>query len=72
MATFSRVEREIRIMDVQPTNMYNIYVRETGQFSSKIIIYDFIGNLNKITVLRLITESASNSLNEPYNISTGY
>ncbi len=27
----------------------------------------FIGNLDRITVLRLITESASDSLNEPYN-----
>ncbi len=25
-------------------------VRETDQFSSKGIIYDFIGNLNRITV----------------------
>ncbi len=45
-------------------------VREIGQFSSKGIIYDFIGNLNKITVLRLITESVCNSLNEPYNINS--
>ncbi len=45
-------------------------VREKGQFSSKGIIYDFIGNLNKITILQLITESASDSLNEPYNISS--
>ncbi len=43
-------------------------VRETGQFSSKGIICDFIGNLNRLTVSRLITESASDSLNEPYNI----
>ncbi len=34
------------------------------------IIYDFIGTLNRITVLRLITESASDSLNEPYNINS--
>ncbi len=34
------------------------------------IIYDFIVNLNRITVLRLITESASDSLNEPYNINS--
>ncbi len=45
-------------------------VRETGQFSLKGIIYDFIGNLDRITVLRLITESASNSLNEPYKINS--
>ncbi len=45
-------------------------VRETGQFSSKGIIFDFIGNLDRITVLRLITESASDSLNEPYNINS--
>ncbi len=31
---------------------YNIYIviRETGQFSSKGIINDFIGNLNRLTV----------------------
>ncbi len=34
-------------------------IRETGQFSSKGIISDFIGNLNRLTVLRLITESAA-------------
>ncbi len=45
-------------------------VRETGQFSSKGIIYDFIDNLNRSTVLRLITESASDSLNEPYNLNS--
>ncbi len=33
---------------------YNIYIfiRETGQFSSKGIINDFIGNLNRLTVSR--------------------
>ncbi len=51
-------------------NQTVISVRETGQFSSKGIIYDFIGNLNRITVLRLISESASDSLNEPYNINS--
>ncbi len=30
----------------------------------------FIGNLDTITALRLITESASDSLNEPYNINS--
>ncbi len=45
-------------------------VRETDQCSSKGIIYDFIGNLDRITVLRLITKSASDSLNEPYNINS--
>ncbi len=48
----------------------NRAVRETGKFSSKGIIYDFIGNLDRITVLRLITESASDSLNEPYNMNS--
>ncbi len=33
-------------------------VREICQFSSKGIIYGFIGNLNRITVSQLITESA--------------
>ncbi len=47
-----------------------IAVRETGQFSSNGIIFDFIENLDRITVLRLITESASDSLNEPYNINS--
>ncbi len=32
----------------------NTVVRETGQFSSKGIIYDLIGNLDRIAVLRLI------------------
>ncbi len=44
-------------------------VRE-GQFISKGINFDFIGNLDRITVLRLITESASDLLNEPYNINS--
>ncbi len=37
---------------------YNIYIviRETGQFSSKGIINDFIGNLNRLTVSRRFTE----------------
>ncbi len=37
------------------------YVRETGRptFCSKGTIYDFISNLNRITVSRLITESAA-------------
>ncbi len=43
---------------------------ETGQFSWKGIIYDFIGNLDRITVLRLIMESASDSMNEPFNINS--
>ncbi len=38
-----------------PLYMY----RETGQFSSKGIIYYFIGSLNRITVSRLINDSAS-------------
>ncbi len=35
---------------------YNIYIviRETGQFSSKGIINDFIGNLNRLTVFLAI------------------
>ncbi len=39
---------------------YNIYIviRETGQFSSKGIIHDFIGNLNRLTVSRRFTEQA--------------
>ncbi len=39
---------------------YNIYIviRETGQFSSKGIINDFIGNLNRLTVSRRFTEQA--------------
>ncbi len=39
---------------------YNIYIviRETGQFSSKGIINDFIGNLNRLTVSRQFTEQA--------------
>ncbi len=39
---------------------YNIYIviRETGQFSSKEIINDFIGNLNRLTVSRRFTEQA--------------
>ncbi len=47
-------------------------VREIGKFRSKGIIYEFIGNLNIITDSRLITESASDSQNEPYNINSGY
>ncbi len=43
--------------------------RETGQFSSKGIIYDFIGNLNKLTVSWLRADHCD-SLNEPYNISS--
>ncbi len=37
---------------------YNIYIviRETGQFSSKGIINDFIGNLNRLTVSQRFTE----------------
>ncbi len=31
---------------------------------------EFIGNLDRIAVLRLITESASDSLNEPDNINS--
>ncbi len=38
-------------------------VREIGKFRSQGIIYEFIGNLNIITVSRLINESASDSLN---------
>ncbi len=34
-------------------------LKEIVEFSSKGIIYDFIGNLNRITVSRLITESAA-------------
>ncbi len=45
-------------------------VRETGQFSSKGIIYDIIGNLDRITLLWLITESASDSLNEPSRMTS--
>ncbi len=39
---------------------YNIYIviRETSQFSSKGIINDFIGNLNRLTVSRRFTEQA--------------
>ncbi len=39
---------------------YNIYIviKETGQFSSKGIINDFIGNLNRLTVSRRFTEQA--------------
>ncbi len=39
---------------------YNIYIviRETGKFSSKGIINDFIGNLNRLTVSRRFTEQA--------------
>ncbi len=37
----------------------NCNVVETGQFSSKGIIYDFKGDLNILTVSRLITESAA-------------
>ncbi len=39
---------------------YNLYIviRETGQFSSKGIINDFIGNLNRLTVSRRFTEQA--------------
>ncbi len=39
---------------------YNIYIviRETGQFSSKGIINDCIGNLNRLTVSRRFTEQA--------------
>ncbi len=41
---------------------YNIYIciviRETGQFSSKGIINDFIGNLNRLTVSQRFTEQA--------------
>ncbi len=44
-----------------------VFVRETSQFSSKG--KDFIGNLDRITVLKLITELASDSLNEPYHPS---
>ncbi len=35
-----------------------IVIRETGQFSSKGIINDFIGNLNRLTVSRQFTEQA--------------
>ncbi len=37
---------------------YNIYIviRETGQFSSKGIINDFIGNLNRLTVSQRFIE----------------
>ncbi len=47
-----------------------IDVRETKskQFSSKGIM--ILGNLDRITVLWLITESASDSMNEPYNINS--
>ncbi len=38
-------------------NIY-IYIRETGQFSSKGIINDFIGNLNRLTVSRQFTKQA--------------
>ncbi len=40
---------------------YNIYIviRETGQFSSKGIINDFIGNLDRLTVSRRFTEQAA-------------
>ncbi len=50
------VEREIHIVMIT----YNIYIviRETGQFSSKGIINDFIGNLNSLTVSRRFTEQA--------------
>ncbi len=39
---------------------YNIYIviRETGQFSSKGISNDFIGNLNRLTVSQRFTEQA--------------
>ncbi len=42
------------------TITYNIYIviRETGQFSSKGIINDFIGNLNRLTVSRRFKEQA--------------
>ncbi len=43
----------------QPMCVLKCNVRETGQFSSKGIIYDFIGNLNQLPVSRLITESAA-------------
>ncbi len=36
-----------------------IYIRETGQFSPNELFYDFIGNLNRLTVSWLINDSAS-------------
>ncbi len=51
-----------KIVSVQYIVMitYNIYIviRETGQFSSKGIINDFLGNLNRLTVSRRFTEQA--------------
>ncbi len=36
----------------------DIYIRETGKFSSKGIINDFIGNLIRLTVSQRLTEQA--------------
>ncbi len=43
-----RLRNRVVLYDVMIT--YNIYIviRETGQFSSKGIINDFIGNLNRL------------------------
>ncbi len=58
-ATSSRTD-ECDIIYLCVMITYNIYIviRETGQFSSKGIINDFIGNLNRLTVSRRFTEQA--------------
>ncbi len=47
-------------------------VREAAQFSLKGIIYDFIGNLkhNHCFMADFKAESASDPLNEPFNINS--
>ncbi len=37
--------------------IYTVYIRETGQFSSKGIINDFIGNLKRLTVSQFFNEA---------------
>ncbi len=58
MKVFIDQNRDVSDSGVMIT--YNIYIviRETGQFSSKGIINDFIGNLNRLTVSRRFTEQA--------------
>ncbi len=50
--------RQVEWLWQHPAKSSVVDLRETSQFSSKGIIFDFIGNLDRTTVLRLVTESA--------------
>ncbi len=59
------VSRGIPDINVRVLHIIYIFIRETGQFRSKGIINDFIGNLKR--------EFHGDSLNKPHNkLCTGY